>query len=123
MIAPVSTPAYSVPNAMPQSPPKRDAQNASATAGSPWRTSSEPCSTSASDSTSRRARYSIPSRSVSSLRTRSTASSSRASPPAASSTSSKNAATDSGCRPIARSASSAATLPEPSQIDISGASR
>lgn len=43
----------SVPNAEPQSPPSRDAQNASATSGGAYRTSSEPCSTVAIRSTSR----------------------------------------------------------------------
>ena len=41
----------SVPNAEPQSPPSRDAQNASATSGGAYRTSSDPWSTSAIRST------------------------------------------------------------------------
>ena len=67
-IARVSTPAGSVPNARPPSPARREAQNASATAGGAWRTSSEPCSASAMRSTTRRARASIASGSANSPR-------------------------------------------------------
>ncbi len=52
----MSTPRGRVPNALPQSPASRLAQKASATAAGACRTSSEPCSTSAIRSTSRRAR-------------------------------------------------------------------
>ncbi len=55
-IASKSVPAGSVPYSRPPSRPRRAAQKASATAGSPWRTSSEPCSARAIDSTTRRAR-------------------------------------------------------------------
>ena len=58
MIASKSLPAGRVPYSRPPSPPRREAQKASATAGAPWRTSSEPCSASAMPSTTRRARVS-----------------------------------------------------------------
>ncbi len=53
-----STPAGSVPYSRPPSPPRREAQNASATAAGALRTSSEPCRHSAMPSTTRRARVS-----------------------------------------------------------------
>ena len=43
MIALASTPPGSVPNTRPPSPASRAAQNASATAGGEWRTSSDAC--------------------------------------------------------------------------------
>src|SRR5881227_877489 len=59
MIRPKSSPAGSVPNASPRSPSSRETQNASATAGSPYRTRSDAWSATAIRSTSRRARASI----------------------------------------------------------------
>jgi hypothetical protein len=115
-----STPRGSVPSARPRSPRRRVATNASATAGSPWRTSTEACRPTAIDSTIRRARNSIWSRSVSSSLTRREWS---ATSPPADSTSAKNASTDSGERTIPRSTSRQLTLPEPSQIELSGTSR
>ena len=123
MMVPVSALGGSVPNAPPQSPPSRDAANASATAGSPYRASSDPCSTSAMSSARRRARTSAWPGSASSAFSRAMAASSRGSAPAAWPTSAKKASADSGWRCRTRSVSSAATLPEPSQMDCRGASR
>ena len=67
-----------------------------ATSGAPWRTSSEPCSVTASSSSSRRAPCS--SGSASSRSSRSIAASSRASAPAARRTSARNASAVSGSR-------------------------
>src|SRR2546421_6955801 len=63
-----STPAGRVPNATPDEEDSRLAQNASATAPGAYRTSSAPCSTTASRSTSHRARVSRLDVSVSSAR-------------------------------------------------------
>ena len=68
----------------------------------------------------RRARYSISSRSLSSERMRALKA---ATSPPAESTSAKKASTDSGERTIPRRTSRQLTLPEPSQIELSGASR
>ncbi len=85
-----SLPAGSVPYSRPPSPPRREAQKASATAGGAWRTSSEPCRHSAMPSTTRRARVSsvAGSRELA-LQLASTRASRRASAPCACSTSSQ----------------------------------
>ena len=103
---------------------RREAQNASATSGGAPRTSSEPWSASASSSTSCGARVSS-ARGIAELAraARAVKASRRASAPAASSTSARKASSAPGERASARSTSSAMTLPEPSQIEHSGASR
>ena len=59
-----SSPAGMVPNAPPHWRSRRVVRKASATAGCPWRTSSEPCSARQMSSATLRARYWIVSRSV-----------------------------------------------------------
>src|SRR6185437_8749492 len=125
-IAAASTPAGSVPYTRPPSPASRAAQKASATAGGAKRTSSEAWSATARSSTTRRAENCGSEDSNTATprsRMRSRCASSRASAPAASEHSSRKAGNSSGSRTIARSTSSAATFPEPSQIEFSGASR
>ena len=73
-IARASRPAGSVPNALPQSPSSRVAQNASATGAGAWRSSRLACSANAIISTMRRA---IGSRPVGSARRRSRSSTNR----------------------------------------------
>src|ERR1700682_2382728 len=114
-------PGGSVPSEWPQSPSRREAQKASAVAVSPNRSSREPWSTIAMRSTIRRARDSGSVESVISRRSWLMDRLSRGSEAAW--TSAKNASTASGSRAMARSTSSAFTLPEPSQIELSGASR
>lgn len=114
-------PRRNVPKACPQSPPSRVAQNASATAAGACRTSRDACSVSAIRSTSRRAVTCDPSASWS--LSPATAASSRASAPRVSDSSSNSACAVAGSRPSARSTSRALTLPEPSQMESSGASR
>ena len=95
--------------------------NAAATSSGACRSSSEPCRHSASISASRRARRSSrPAQLGAQLRT---PRSNHGSAPAAASISASTASTESGSRVTARSTSSAVTLPEPSQIEFSGASR
>ena len=76
-----SSPVGMVPNAPPQWPASRVARNASATAGCPWRTSSDPCSARQMSSATLRARYWMVSRSPSCCRRFSTWLSSRTSWP------------------------------------------
>ena len=123
MIAAKSVPAGSVPYSSPPSPASREAQKASATAGGALRTSSEPCRHSAMLSTTRRARVSSVAGSANWPFSSCTRASSRASPPLACSTSSRNTSSERGERVSARSTSRLMTLPEPSQIEASGASR
>src|SRR4051794_38998759 len=118
-----SIPGGSVPSARPRSPASRVAQNASATAGSACCTMTDPCKARAIFSTTRRARNSMSVRSESSRFKSSTYASSRGSVPATDPISSMNASTDPGDFTIARSTSSELTLPDPSQIEFSGASR
>ncbi len=123
MIGDRSSPAGSVPNAPPQSAVIRLARNASVTAGWPKRTSREPCNARLMSSAILRARYSSVAASARLLRNAAVCASSLGSLPPVPASSSKSTSTHSGRVAIARRVSSALTLPEPSQMPISGASR
>jgi mannosyltransferase len=117
-----STPAGRVPNTRPRASPSRPAQNASATAGGAWRTSSDAWNATARSSTVRRASHSAsaaPNRAGRASR----CASSRTSAPRASSHSARKAGRPSGSRDMARRTSRLITFPEPSQMPFSGVSR
>ena len=106
--------------ASPWSPASREAQNASATAGSPWRTSSEPCSASAIRSTTpARAALEVGRKSRSSRaqrvdeRVEPRVGAARPARPRR-----RTRRPTPGSRPIARSTSRQMTLPEPSQMPV-----
>src|SRR5438094_751869 len=117
-----SWPFGKTPNICPHSPSSREAQKSSAAAGSPKRSINEASSATAIRSTRPRARNSMASGSAISCVNLSSARCKRESW-GAESTSSKYAASESGSCCMARNTSSALTLPEPSQMEFSGASR
>jgi hypothetical protein len=123
IIACVSNPLGIVPKARPQSPSRRVAQNASATAGVEYRTNKLPCMANAIISTTRRATGSNSFNLLSRHSTSSVNASRRLSVPRPLRTSPKNTETVSGSRCIARRTSRQMTLPVPSHIPLRGASR
>src|SRR5208282_2290457 len=116
MSAVKSSPAGSVPNVRPWSPPSREAQNASATSAGPWRRRREASKAKASASTNRRARTSISPRSANSMPRRARKRSKRPSIPRAAFNSVKTRSALSGSRSNVRNTSRQMMLPEPSQM-------